>query len=55
MRLGFDDDVLKNIDTFREEMENNFLDDLLEEYIDKQNIEIVSEYYDDISFETLLY
>ena len=55
LRLGFDDDVLKNIDTFREEMENNFLDDLLQEYIDKQNIEIVSEYYDDISFETLLY
>ncbi len=54
-RLGMDNDVYTNLDTFRENMEIDILTTVLQPYMDNAKIEIISDYYNSISFETLLY
>lgn len=54
-RLDIDDDVLKNIDTFRSAMETSILNDLIEDITDKQSVKIVSEYYNKIDAGSILY
>ncbi len=54
IRLPMGDDVSKNIDNFRAEMETEFYLNKLDETMAKQDIKF-TEYYDKISFESVLY
>ena len=54
-RLDMDNDVYTNLDTFRENMELEFISSVLQAYVENADVQIVSEYYNSISFETLLY
>ncbi len=55
-RMGMENTELRNdIETFRNILEGNYIDEKVNEYIDKLKIEFVSDYYDEISIKSLFY
>lgn len=50
-----EDDAKQNLQEFKEQYMSDFVSEKVNEFIKKQNVEYVSEYYNKISIETLLH